>query len=144
MNRKYSFDLKNLSDAKPHLKSVLDPQRRVVFTNFMTSFESQVLPEVPYLSTGIIHNDGNMKNIIIRKGSSTAIGGVIDFCDCVHSCHIFELAVLVLMAIDGVDITPAKAIVQGYLEKLQLPYKDLNLLYYTVLGRLALVYLYGK
>lgn len=129
---------------KPHLKSITDPQRRAVFTKIINTFESQVLPEVPYLSTGTIHNDGNMKNIIVKQGSSTAIGGVIDFCDCVHSCHIFELAVLVLMAIDGVDVTPAKAIVQGYLEKLQLPDRDLNLLYYTVLGRLALVYIYGE
>ncbi|XP_011403617.1 PREDICTED: hydroxylysine kinase-like [Amphimedon queenslandica] len=144
VNRRYSFDLKNLSNAKPHLKSITDPQRRAVFTKIINTFESQVLPEVPYLSTGTIHNDGNMKNIIVKQGSSTAIGGVIDFCDCVHSCHIFELAVLVTMAIDSVNITPAKAIVQGYLEKLQLPKRDLNLLYYTVLGRLALVYIYGQ
>lgn len=142
MARRYSFDLKNLSDARPYLELVRKPERRHIYAKFMTMFESQVLPQVPYLSKGIIHNDGNMQNIVVNQDSTT-ISGVIDFGDCVHSCHIFELGGLVLKAIGEDDITPGKAIIEGYMECFQLPKKDLNLLYYVVLGRLTTVYVYG-
>ena len=66
------------------------------------------------------------------------VNGVIDFGDCVHSCHIFELGILLVEAMgtrDKEPLTSITPVVSGYLNAFPITKNELDLLYYIVSGR---------
>lgn len=147
MKRQYhKYDLKYLPSLRSFLHIVTsddDKQHEVCLGKIIDMYESHVVPMIPILSQGIIHNDGNMKNIIVSEDESF-IEGVIDFGDCIHSCHIFELAILMANAFSHpFCVHSVRPLVSGYIEAFTLPRQDMQLLYYVVLGRLAQIYING-
>lgn len=146
MERNYqNFDLKYLPHIRCYLPAVLNLEKRETFRKIIDAFELKVVPKIPVLSQGIIHNDGNMRNIIIADNELTTISGVIDFGDCVYSCHVFELGILIVEVLnDQLDMQAARHLLHGYIKGFPLPDMDLSLLYYVVLGRLAQVHVNGK
>ena len=104
-------------------------------------FEKNVIPNIPSLRRGVIHSDPNNMNILVEKNSEDCynVTGIIDFSDCMRSCYIFELATMMAYNMynkeDPVEfIVPMLA---GYLNTFSLPERELDCLYYSVLGRLA-------
>ena len=143
MERKYlKFDLKYLPHIRQYLSSIQDSNRKAVYTKCIDDFETYVLSMYSELSHGIIHNDGNLMNIVLKNDEE--VNGVIDFGDCVYSCHIFELGIIVLES-TGHQFQPSsvKSVLSGYLKSFPLPEKDLDLLYYVVFARLAQICING-
>ena len=104
-------------------------------------FEKNVTPNIPSFRRGVIHNDPNDMNILVKKNSEDCydVTGIIDFGNCMRSCYIFELAIMIAYSMlckkNPVEfIVPMLA---GYLNAFPLPEKELDCLYYSVLGRLA-------
>lgn len=105
------------------------------------NFEKHVIPTIPHLQKGIIHNDANDMNIIMQKNSTDEydVAGIIDFGDCMVSCYVFELAIMMAYSMVGKE-NPVETVVPmlaGYLNAFPLPDRDLDCLFYAVLGRLA-------
>ena len=106
-------------------------------------FEEHVVPVIPKLSRGILHNDPNDLNILVHRNDDSnaeySVCGIIDFGDCIVSCHVFELAIMMAYAMLSKEnpiqlVTPLLA---GYISAFPLPETDLDCLYWGVLGRLA-------
>ena len=97
---------------------------------------------------GIIHNDVNPMNIVTSRNSSGRlfINGLIDFTESVPSPYVFELGVtMAYVMIRAKDpIKYVKPVIQGYLSSFPLSKASLDLVYYVILGRLALSYINGK
>ena len=87
-------------------------------------------------------------NIVTSRDSSGRlfINGLIDFTESVPSPYVFELGVtMAYVMIRAEDpIKYIKPVIQGYLSTFPLSKASLDLVYYVILGRLALSYINGK
>ena len=108
----------------------------MVFRNF----KEHVFPKLTSLRQGIIHGDANGLNIIAAKqNGSYKISGIIDFGDCVHTCYIFELAIMLAYAMveNENPLQLSCPMLSGYLQAFPMSEEELDCLYYCVLARLC-------
>ena len=144
MNRSYEqWDIQTLLYCRERLRYVKDQQKVRILEQIFDGFEDHVVPVIPKLSKGILHNDPNDMNILVHRdddsNSEYSVCGIIDFGDCILSCHVFELAIMLMYSMLSKEnpvqhVTPLLA---GYLSAFPLPDADLDCLYWGVLGRLA-------
>ncbi|MCK5915915.1 MAG: phosphotransferase, partial [Deltaproteobacteria bacterium] len=75
-------------------KQLFDPEQKELVDYFLTLYQTQTMPLLSELPQGVIHNDANDMNLLIDdKQNPTAITGLIDFGDMVHTQLINELAI---------------------------------------------------
>ncbi len=108
-------------------------------------FESFVQPKIPSFSKGVLHDDANGMNVIVKKNEREEyqIVGMIDFDDSVLSCHVFDIALFLtytmmenLSPIDNSNpVDFVSPLLQGYLKNFPLSSEEIGCLYYLVLGR---------
>ena len=62
----------------------------------LDGFERNVFPKIPNFKKGVIHGDANGLNIIVQKDNygDYQVVGLIDFGDCISSCYVFDLGIL--------------------------------------------------
>ena len=104
------------------------------------SFEEHVSPKIPLLKWGIIHGDPNGLNIIVDEDDSRyKVVAIIDFGDCVHTCYIFELAMMLAYAMleNAKPLQLSCPMLSGYLQAFPMSAEELDCLYYCVLARLV-------
>jgi len=99
--------------------SALDTwEQRSIVNHFLARFETFAMPLLPGVPHGLIHNDGNDYNILVRELNSGEIilSGLIDFGDLIWCPYIYEPAVAASYAIlDEPDPTTiAGQILAGY------------------------------
>ena len=98
-------------------KHLLNGAQLTLVEHFLDLYKTQTLPLLGDLPQGVIHNDANDYNLLIDdKDKPSAITGVIDFGDVVHSHIINELAITAAYALMGQDdpIETLKHLVAGY------------------------------
>lgn len=108
-------------------------------------FEKHVCPKIPNFKKGIMHGDGNGLNIIIQKDSvgDYQMVGLIDFGDCVFSCYIFDLGILLAYVMaENLDLENGMSpiefvgpIVRGYTKAFPLSKEEIDCLYYITMAR---------
>lgn len=114
-------------------------------------FSEHIEPLIPTLRHRVIHGDCNEQNILLRRmqdsGLNYEVCGILDFGDCVYSCLVFNLAILLtyimLLLIDHDPLQQAVPVIHAYCEVFPLETCELQLLYYCVLVRLCLSVLMG-
>lgn len=107
----------------------------------MSNFEENLQPLLPSFSLGMLHNDISPQNIVKIKDGL----GIIDFGDCMHNCHLFELAITIHGFLShcntGKDTEQAllmtAPLVAGYTHTFPLSGEELGCLYYAVLARMC-------
>ena len=118
----------------------LDNQQRNIIETTISNFEKFVQPLLASFSQGILHGDIGLQNVVQNRGSRTAYG-IIDFGDCMHNCHIFELATLIHGFLSRGDlkqeIRATSPLVGGYNCAFPLSSEELGCLYYIVLARMC-------
>ena len=128
----------------PHL---LDKDKRDTAITISTMFEEHVLPIIPQLRKGFIHNDVSNTNIILTRVSEIyEIAGLLDFGECAHTCCIFDVAAMVAYAQLEKEnpIECVAPMIKGYQDVFPLSKEELNCLYYAVLARLCLSAVNGE
>ena len=103
-------------------------------------FQENVSPRMSSLRQGIIHGDTNGLNIVVAKqNGSYKPSGIIDFGDCVHSCYVFELAIMLAYAMveNENPLQLSCPMLSGYLQAFPMSEEELDCLYYCVLARLC-------
>ena len=83
-------------------------------------------------------------NILVQRcddsSAEYSVCGVLDFGDCIVSCHVFELAIMMAYSMCSKPEDPVQNVIPllaGYLDAFPLPETDLDCLFWGVLGRLA-------
>ena len=136
------WDLRNFLQIKAHLGSLsMDSHQRDVVETTVSNFEKYVQPLLSSFSQGALHGDISVQNIVVQKKGDEEKFGIIDFGDCMHNCHLFELAT----AIHGFltrgniehDIHVTAPLVAGYTCTFPLSSDELGCLYYAVLARMC-------
>ncbi len=103
-------------------------------------FQENVSPKMSSLRQGIIHGDMNGLNIVVAKQNGTyRTSGIIDFGDSVHSCYVFELAIMLAYAMvqNANPLQLSCPMLSGYLQAFPMSEEELDCLYYCVLARLC-------
>ncbi len=129
---------------KQYQTEIADEQLRQMAIRAAEDFERRIVPMLPELRTGTIHNDANDFNIIVGGGNdlytcNQNVVGLIDFGDMVHSYVIGDLAVAIAYAILNQEdpLSGAANIVRGYHSEYPLSENELNVLFDLVKTRLC-------
>ena len=114
-----------------------DKDKRGLVEHYLRSFEEEVAPKLKTLPKGVIHNDGNDHNVLVRDGE---MAGLLDFGDMVSSALVFEVANTAAYCIldknDPIDV--ASDVVAGYHEARPLSATELELVFPLICTRLAM------
>ncbi|MBL7161241.1 MAG: aminotransferase class III-fold pyridoxal phosphate-dependent enzyme [Anaerolineales bacterium] len=120
--RDFQWDLANaLGVVKEYGSFITDTKLRQLIDQFALDFENNVLPLLPKLRRGVIHNDANEYNVIVGGGDdlytrNQQVVGIIDFGDMVYSFTVADLAIAIAYAVlDKPDpLATAALVVQSY------------------------------
>ena len=139
--RELKWDIARSLWVREHLPLVADPDRRARVTRHLDRFAEELLPVLPTLRHGVIHNDGNDWNVLVGSGgpSERRVSGLLDFGDMLEAPLIAELAIACGYAILAKPdpLATAAEVVRGYHEEYQLTEDELELLFPLICTRLA-------
>ena len=134
-----AWDLMRAGDLAPFAGLVADAGEREMTSRILDGFRTRTIPKLKGLRGQVIHNDGNLGNVLAVPGSVSPVTGLIDFGDMVHGPLIAELAVAgadVVLETDD-PMGAAAALVAGYHAVLPLDAAELEVLFDGILARLA-------
>jgi 4-aminobutyrate aminotransferase-like enzyme/thiamine kinase-like enzyme len=136
-SRQMNWDIQHLNLNRAYIADIPNARDRSVVHYFFQQFEENVLPVLPTLRKGIIHNDANEWNVLCTNDK---VSGIIDFGDLVYSPLINELAVAITYGCYDKDdpLKWASSLVEGYHEVLALQEKELSVLYYLIAAQLCI------
>ena len=122
-----------------------DEKQKEMIVRVLDDFEKYVCPKIPNFKKGIIYGDGNGLNIIIQKDShgDYQVAGMIDFGDCVPSCYIFDLGILLAyVMLENLNLKNGMSpiefvgpILRGYTDAFPLSKEEIDCLYYIAMAR---------
>jgi 4-aminobutyrate aminotransferase-like enzyme/Ser/Thr protein kinase RdoA (MazF antagonist) len=137
--RYFRWDLRNALDARPLLEYISSQRKRNIISHFLNQYESYVVPLLPDLKKGIIHNDANDFNVIVDT-EHDQVTGIIDFGDMIYTEIINELGVALAYIMMHKDdpLVPAISVVASYNKIFPLHEKELKVLFHLIATRLCL------
>ncbi len=133
------WDLRNALDVRSRMGSISSFRKRNIISHFLNQYESYVVPLLPDLKKGIIHNDANDYNVLVDTGKDM-VTGIIDFGDMVYTEIINELAVALAYIMMHKDdpMEPAVSVVGSYNKIFPLHEKELSVLFHLIAARLCI------
>jgi len=145
--RKLKWDLRAAGEViRLGLTHIGGRERQSLVEHFLGRFETEVLPLLPDLRTGIIHNDGNDFNILVEslqesgaEPGALRASGIIDFGDVLDSIIAAEPAIAAAYALLG-KVNPLAAaahVIGGYHQAFPLTEPEISILYHLICARLA-------
>ena len=141
------WDLMYFTDVKQYIPHLKDEGKREVAASVVSMYEEHVIPMIPKMKKGIVHNDINGLNILFNVVPGKCdFSGLIDFGDSVHTCYLFELAIMLAYGMCEKE-NPVEFVgymFRGYREVFPLSREELDCLYYAVLARLCLSMVSGE
>lgn len=137
-HRAFDWDLRETPRSRARLAAITDPARRETVAAILDAFDARVVPQLPQLPAGVIHNDANDWNLLV--GADGRISGLIDFGDAMHAPRVAELAVALAYAmLDRENPVLAVApLVAGYHARMPLSDLEFAALPDLIAARLAI------
>jgi len=137
-HRDLDWDLRKAGRSRARLEALQDAEEREICDYFLTRFEQMVEPRLAALRASVIHNDANDWNVLVSEDGS-AISGLIDFGDALHTALICEIAVGAAYAVlDADDPLGAVAhMLSAYHRELPLTEEEVDLLFDLIAMRLV-------
>ena len=86
------WDMQHALRLRALLEGIHDPRARGAITAVFDEFEARVMPALPGLRRGVLHNDLNGLNTIMDADDHDQLGGLIDFGDMVETAVIIDVA----------------------------------------------------
>lgn len=140
------WDLNHLLTYRKLLPHLEDNRERRMAELVLDAFEQHVYPKIPNFKKGIIHGDANGLNIVVQKDLQVGeyqMVGLIDFGDCVSSCCVFDLGILLAYAMaENLDLKNGQSpiefvapILHGYIDAFPLSKEEIGSLYYIAMAR---------
>ena len=131
----------NVANARDVVEGALElvstDERREILRHFLQLIENEVAPGLSSLPRGVIHNDANDYNLLVREGE---ISGILDFGDMIESVLVCELANTCAYVMFGKTdpLRAARAVTAGYHQARPLREDELRLLFPLIATRLAM------
>ena len=137
-----NWDLKHFQSVAKYIPHAGDERKREMANTIVGLYKAHILPLLPSMKKGVIHGDVNGLNIVLKKieyEEEYDIVGLIDFGDCVHSCYLFEVAIMITYGMVEKEnpVEFVAPMLRGYLDAFPLSKEELGCLYYAVLARLC-------
>ena len=140
-HRKMVWDIEHTADLVVHSGHIADVARRALVEKHLDHFQSAVLPRLAGLDRGVIHNDANDHNILIKSdaGGEPALAGLIDFGDILHTITVAELSIscAYLMLDRDEPLSDAAHVIAGYHTIRPLTTTEQMLIFDLVIARLC-------
>jgi len=136
MHRTHRWDLARLSQHRPKVALVTDPQKRRLLEWIFHLWAADAKPRLADLPKSFIHNDLNDENVLVEQNR---VVGLLDFGDSLYNPSICNLAITLAYAMLGTPepLVVAAKIVTAYNEVCRLSEPELHALYPLICGRLA-------
>ncbi|MEM7582182.1 MAG: aminotransferase class III-fold pyridoxal phosphate-dependent enzyme [Acidobacteriota bacterium] len=134
------WDLRQATHQRSQVDQIPTLRRRALAARYLDDFERQVIPRLDDLPEGVIHNDGNDHNVMVRDAAGQPRAtALIDFGDLVHSKRVFGLAISAAYAALGSrdPLEAIAAVVAGYDAARPLEEAELDVLFASIRARLA-------
>ncbi len=117
-HRTMNWDIEHTAELTRHAGHIADAPRRALVERHLDHFRTQVVPKLAGLERGVIHNDANDHNILVKNdaGGEPALAGLIDFGDILHTVTVAEIAIscAYLMLDRDEPLSDAAHVVAGY------------------------------
>ncbi|HUF51310.1 MAG TPA: aminotransferase class III-fold pyridoxal phosphate-dependent enzyme [Longimicrobiales bacterium] len=154
-HRTLQWDLKQgRAVVARELEAITAPARRALVEHFSTRFDDHAAPHLTALRTGVIHGDANDWNVLVDTSAAvqptgaartagsdsvTAVTGLIDFGDVVHSWIVAEPAIAAAYVMLGKDdpLGAAAHVLRGYHAEFALTDAELAAVYPLICLRLC-------
>jgi 4-aminobutyrate aminotransferase-like enzyme/Ser/Thr protein kinase RdoA (MazF antagonist) len=124
-----------------YAEHIPEPAQREMVERHFDRFRSEVAPRLAGLDHGVIHNDANDYNLLVRDNTNETpvLTGIIDFSDCMHTVTIAELAIAAayLMLNQDYPLTTAALVTAGYDSVRPLTTTEQGLLFDLIKARLC-------
>jgi len=137
----HAWRIERTHELRPYAEHIPEPARREMVERHFDRFRSEVVPRLAGLDHGVIHNDANDYNLLVRDTAdeTPVFAGLIDFGDCAHTVTIAELAIAAayLMLDRDHPLTTASHLVAGYHSVRPLTVTEQGLLFDLIIARLA-------
>jgi 4-aminobutyrate aminotransferase-like enzyme/Ser/Thr protein kinase RdoA (MazF antagonist) len=140
-HRTFKWDIAQVGRTQDHIHLIRQEEQYQLATYFLDRLCDHVLPLLSQLRTGIIHNDANDYNVLIRYQAEQAqLGGIIDFGDAIHTNLVNELAVAIAYGVMDLEnpLEAAAAMVKGFHTAFPLLEEEISLLYDLIAARLLI------
>jgi hydroxylysine kinase len=136
------WDMQHAVSLRPLLPTIPEDTARRWVARLIDRFEARVLPVLPALPTGVIHNDLTGSNLLMRAHDEGRVVGVLDFGDLTRAPLVQELGVTASYHLgfeDGADLfAPLAPLVAGYEAVRPLTEPEALVLFDLIATRLAL------
>jgi hydroxylysine kinase len=136
------WDMQHAASLRPLLPTIPEDTARRWVARLIDRFEARVLPVLPALPTGVIHNDLTGSNLLMRAHDEGRVVGVLDFGDLTRAPLVQELGVTASYHLgfeDGADLfAPLAPLVAGYEAVRPLTEPEALVLFDLIATRLAL------
>ena len=137
----HGWRIERAHEVGRYAKHIPDPTRREMIEHHLDRFRSKVAPRLAGLDHGVIHNDANDYNLLVRDGAdeTPVLAGLIDFGDCLHTVTIAELAIAAAyLMLDRDDpLTTAAHLAAGYHSVRPITVIEQELLFDLIVARLC-------
>ncbi|GIV58104.1 MAG: hypothetical protein KatS3mg042_1017 [Rhodothermaceae bacterium] len=113
MHRPLPWDVCRYAALYDYLDDLPEAGARVLVERWLRRFEDHTAPRLATLPRGVIHNDANDHNVL---ATPTAVTGLIDFGDALHTITVAEVAIAATYAMLGKEdlLGTAAHVVAGY------------------------------
>jgi len=139
--RELKWDLARAGWIREHLDTVSDARRRALVERILEHFDSDITPVFKSLHAGLVYNDANDHNVLVRGDDPWArrVVGVIDFGDLVHGPVVCDVAIAAAYALLGKPdpLAAAARVTAGYHAVRPLEAAGIDLLDGLIATRLA-------
>lgn len=133
------WDMQHAASLRPLLPLIPDDEPRAWVSILLDRFEARVLPVLPHLPRGVIHNDLTGSNMLMN---GQAVAGILDFGDLVAAPVVQEIGVTASYHLDlmeGADLfAPLLHLLTGYEQVRPLSETEARVLFDLIATRLAL------
>jgi 4-aminobutyrate aminotransferase-like enzyme/Ser/Thr protein kinase RdoA (MazF antagonist) len=141
VRRDLVWDIERTRELGRFAEHIAEPDRRALVERHLDRFQVEIAPKLAALEHGVIHNDANDHNLLVRgnAGERPSLSGLIDFGDCLHTVTVAELAIAAayLMLDRENPLTEASYAFAGYHSVRPLAADEEPLLFDLVIARLC-------
>lgn len=132
------WDLRHLPRLRSLTQYIADKNLRKAVEHDLDFTNQKILPQLKGMRHQVIHNDGNIHNLLVDTENPDNVSGLIDFGDMMYAPLIFDLAVCAgSMALERTDpLETLCQVVAGYDRVYPLEEKEINLLSHLAVGRI--------
>jgi 4-aminobutyrate aminotransferase-like enzyme/Ser/Thr protein kinase RdoA (MazF antagonist) len=140
-HRELKWDLARAAWIRDYLPHIEGSTRRSLVEQFLTLYETQVVPALPALRRSVIYGDANDYNVLVAPPwpQPRKVVSMIDFGDMHHGLTVSEVAIAAAYAMLGEKdpLSAASIVVAGYHSVFPLKEAEITFLYTLIGMRLA-------